>query len=569
MTAPTRRPRARRPSSGRRRARAAPSRAPRRAASRRAVARKLAIGRASSLESLLLATVEHELGRAPEELDEIGRSSRRGAAACRRPVERASAAASSGTPTPATMSPTARIEPGRGKDQRGRQRPTTIADDDRSSRRADAPQVEALQRIDVADHPAHEIAAAEALELSRRERLDALVEAGPGRDRASAARDRARRGGRGSGRAAARARRSGRATIVTVEREDRRLLRGAGDEVAGRGDQPDAEQHGQCRERDRERNAPPRHARQRAMSRPSVRTHAGDRHDPAAVDRDDRGRPGRQARCRARSAASSGRPAAARPPRPRSARSPGRGSRSARRERRAARRAGTRGRARCAGARRSRARVRLRRRPSRSRRADCRSTSSAPASTAASRTRSSDALGSPRRMLSATVPRNSVGLCGTQAICAAPGCRVARRRGRSSPTRIRPLRGAWKRSSSDASVLLPPPLGPTSATVSPGAISSETSASAAAGRSGIRRTRRTRTGSGPRAALGGVLRARGDRDRLLDQLEQPVGDRERRPRSRGTRPRGCGAAGRARARARAPSARARTRSRRRRAARPP
>ena len=39
-----------------------------------------------------------------------------------------------------------------------------------------------------------------------------------------------------------------------------------------------------------------------------------------------------------------------------------------------------------------------------------------------------------------------------------------------SPTRIRPAAGAWKRSSSVASVHFPPPLGPTRATVSPGAI---------------------------------------------------------------------------------------------------
>ena len=50
------------------------------------------------------------------------------------------------------------------------------ADDERDERRAEAAEVEALQRVDVADHPAEQIAAAETLELRRRERLDPRVE---------------------------------------------------------------------------------------------------------------------------------------------------------------------------------------------------------------------------------------------------------------------------------------------------------------------------------------------------------------------------------------------------------
>ena len=74
-------------------------------------------------------------------------------------------------------------------------------------------------------------------------------------------------------------------------------------------------------------------------------------------------------------------------------------------------------------------------------------------------------------------------------------------------------------------MLFPPPLGPISATVSPGAIVSETSESARAGRSGIRE----RDGLEPDRGLAdarGLLRARDDRHRLLDQPEQPVGDRD-------------------------------------------
>ena len=69
-------------------------------------------------------------------------------------------------------------EPGGGEDQRG-SRDGDDRDDERSGRRADTAQVEPLQRVDVADHAAHEIAAAEPLELGRRERLDARVEPGP------------------------------------------------------------------------------------------------------------------------------------------------------------------------------------------------------------------------------------------------------------------------------------------------------------------------------------------------------------------------------------------------------
>ena len=56
---------------------------------------------------------------------------------------------------------------------------TTSGDCDRGGRGADPTQVEALQRVDVADHPAHEIAAPEALELGGGKRLDPRIEACP------------------------------------------------------------------------------------------------------------------------------------------------------------------------------------------------------------------------------------------------------------------------------------------------------------------------------------------------------------------------------------------------------
>ena len=193
-------------------------------------------------------------------------------------------------------------------------------------------------------------------------------------------------------------------------------------------------------ERDRERDALPRHpgeARAAFSASPSCRH----RLDPARRERDDPVGMRPRARHRARSGASCARAAAARPPRRRSGRSPDRGSPSARRGRRAARREGTRGRGRCAGARRSTAAGRPRRRPSRSRPAGARRTTSAPASSAASCTRSSEA--------SAVAEPDVVGdraaeqgralrHPGDLRCASAAGSQSARS---TSPTRIRPAAG--------------------------------------------------------------------------------------------------------------------------------
>ena len=54
----------------------------------------------------------------------------------------------------------------------------SAADHERDERRPQAAHVQTLERVDVADHSREQVAAAVALELRRRERLDPLVEAG-------------------------------------------------------------------------------------------------------------------------------------------------------------------------------------------------------------------------------------------------------------------------------------------------------------------------------------------------------------------------------------------------------
>ncbi len=108
---------------------------------------------------------------------------------------------------------------------------------------------------------------------------------------------------------------------------------------------------------------------------------------------------------------------------------------------------------------------------------------SAPASAAACSTRASDAVASPSRMLSATLPRSRVGCCGTQATLRRQSS--VRQPERSTPPALtRPAVGSSRRSRRAATVLLPAPLSPTSATVSPGASSRSSSSSTGAGRAG-------------------------------------------------------------------------------------
>ena len=127
-------------------------------------------------------------------------------------------------------------------------------------------------------------------------------------------------------------------------------------------------------------------------------------------------------------------------------------------------------------------------------------------------------------MLSATVPRKSVGSCGTHAIVERHD--AAEQSARStSPAVTRPPSGSASSSSSEAIVLLPPPLGPTSATVSPGA---ELEVDAVEHRGRPRRVRE-RDALEPDAR---VARARRDassrpgRDIAVDEVEQPLRDRE-------------------------------------------
>ena len=177
-------------------------------------ARQLGVGRPDRGELLLLAPVDDELGGAAQQLDELrgqlparrGLTAPRGAAEPRRERRQRDP----GDEQPGREDRAGqRQDDRRGDHARGR-------DDDRDERRPDPAEVEPLQRVDVADHAADEVAAPEVGELRRRERLDARVEARRGCGRARAARDRARRAGRGSARSGARSRRSGRATIVTV-----------------------------------------------------------------------------------------------------------------------------------------------------------------------------------------------------------------------------------------------------------------------------------------------------------------------------------------------------------------
>ena len=80
---------------------------------------------------------------------------------------------------------------------------------------------------------------------------------------------------------------------------------------------------------------------------------------------------------------------------------------------------------------------------------------------------------------SAALAAKIVGACGTSALCSRSAAVSSWRR--SSPSmRIAPASTSWKRSSIDSTVLLPAPDGPTSATVSPGAMSRVKSSSAGA-----------------------------------------------------------------------------------------
>ena len=256
-----------------------------------------------------------------------------------------------------------------------------------------------------------------------------------------------------------------------------------------------------------------------------------------------------------------------RPPRRRARRSRGRGRRSARRGSRAARRAGTRARARCAVA----SPAESGRPPSPTTRlvaarAARATKASAPASAAAVAHVLVGGGASPRRMLSATVPRKSVGRCGTHANCAPPaaGSQSARS---TSPTVIAPAgRLGEAAGAATAMVLLPAPLAPTSATVSPGRELEVDAVEHRTPRSGYaNETPSSRMGAS--RGLGGAAASRRRSPQAPRRGRAGARPPRCRRRSRGTARPGSAAAGTARARARARSAPARSRCRRRRGGR--
>ena len=133
-------------------------------------------------------------------------------------------------------------------------------------------------------------------------------------------------------------------------------------------------------------------------------------------------------------------------------------------------------------------------------------TSPSPTAASAAATASSSASGAPSRTLSATVPANRYGACGTQATRPAP-CLGSRSRTSTgvrpppaTPAPARPTARANPRITA-SSVLLPAPLGPVTATTSPGRTTSDAPAGAATSRPGCATdTPSTTSPSGPSAA---------------------------------------------------------------------
>ena len=99
------------------------------------------------------------------------------------------------------------------------------------------------------------------------------------------------------------------------------------------------------------------------------------------------------------------------------------------------------------------------------------------AASAAARTSSSLASGRPMRMLSASVPLNRRSFWNTKATVSISSA-VGTARTSAPPTATVPSCGSQKRGMRLASVLFPPPEGPTSATVAPAGTSNVTSRTA-------------------------------------------------------------------------------------------
>ena len=201
-------------------------------------AAELPVGGADPGERLVLPAVGDELRCAGEELDQLRRQ-----LAARR---RLAAGRPLGHPRceerhrDASHHEAGGEHDGRGRQQQRRRDDAGSADDEPGDRRADPADREALQGIDVADHPRQQVPAPEGAELGRSERLDPLVDTRPQRaDRAE------RQVVRGEPVGVPRQRPCEREEADDHddrrERQDRRLLGSTGDEVPGRRRQRHAE----------------------------------------------------------------------------------------------------------------------------------------------------------------------------------------------------------------------------------------------------------------------------------------------------------------------------------------
>ena len=120
------------------------------------------------------SAVQHELGRAPQHFDEVGGQS--AALGCRAPAARPC------EPLGEQWDENARDQKSESEDEScSRQNQRSGGDRDDADQRGGgwwpcSPQVEALQCVDVAHHPADEVAVAVGLELCRGKRLDPRVE---------------------------------------------------------------------------------------------------------------------------------------------------------------------------------------------------------------------------------------------------------------------------------------------------------------------------------------------------------------------------------------------------------
>ena len=136
---------------------------------------ELAIGGAHTRESVVLASVRDKLRRSAQELDEVGRQLTSGGCLTADAPREAGSEERYGD--------AGEREADREDDRRGRQHEcrrddARHRDDESDERRGDAAQVDPLERVDITDHPADEVAAAKCVELGRRQRLDALVDGG-------------------------------------------------------------------------------------------------------------------------------------------------------------------------------------------------------------------------------------------------------------------------------------------------------------------------------------------------------------------------------------------------------